>query len=359
MQKWPWARGWGGTASAMPSNKRLLWEEASFAAVYPNSSGLHSITKETRHLITVGIFPSGEKQLSKEFQDPFNNFIVVLGCLRVEDVVWIKEHNVVWIKIPQVARPRRSGRAGGKQEGAEGSPWYCCSAELRLRRRDGGVAQCALAGCRIGGTWRKPGCNWIDTEYRGGWCCGSTVCNLLDDWSSTHGKKRGSAVTLSGWEPAPVSLSEEKAQHLLRTWLWGTVVCVSWQTRVECGKQLGLSPFSLCEEWGLRGPGPSRQAEEGDDEEHLPLGPRAAWAAPTREPCAQGTAEAARDGWCKSWHWLPQFLLPNYPITSSTDPPFSSDCWGNPGQVFNRRLQWHVLLQQLLSVLGRSSGVMS
>lgn len=87
MQKWPRARGWGGTASAMPSNKRLLWEEASFTAVYPNSSGLHSIPKETRHLITVGIFPSGEKQLSKEFQDPFNNFIVVLGYLRVEDVV--------------------------------------------------------------------------------------------------------------------------------------------------------------------------------------------------------------------------------------------------------------------------------
>ena len=72
------------TASSMPSNKRLLQEEASFAAF--NSSGLHLIPKETRHLVTVGFFPSQEKQLNKEFQDPFKNFIVVLGHLRVEDV---------------------------------------------------------------------------------------------------------------------------------------------------------------------------------------------------------------------------------------------------------------------------------
>lgn len=73
-------------ASSMTSNKRLLQQEASLAAF--NSSELHLIPKETRHLVTVaGFFPSGEKQLSKEFQDPFKNFIIILGHLSVEDVV--------------------------------------------------------------------------------------------------------------------------------------------------------------------------------------------------------------------------------------------------------------------------------
>lgn len=66
--------------------------------------------------------------------------------------------------------------------------------------------------------------------------------------------------------------------------------------------------------------------EEGEKEERLPARPGAACAAPTRRSGAQGTADAARDGWCKSWQQLPQLLLPNYSVTSSTDPPFSSYC---------------------------------
>lgn len=69
-----------------------------------------------------------------------------------------------------------------------------------------------------GSTRRKPGYSWIAIEYIGGWCCGSTVCNLVDGWSSTHWDQQDSAVALSHWEAAPVLLAEEeKTQHLLST----------------------------------------------------------------------------------------------------------------------------------------------
>lgn len=75
------------TTPPVPSNKQLLQEEAPLAAVYTNSSSLHWIPKEIRHLVSTEVFPSGEKKFSKEFQDPFENFIAVLGCLRLEHVL--------------------------------------------------------------------------------------------------------------------------------------------------------------------------------------------------------------------------------------------------------------------------------
>lgn len=66
--------------------------------------------------------------------------------------------------------------------------------------------------------------------------------------------------------------------------------------------------------------------EEGEKEEHLPLRPRAAHAAPARGSGTQGTVKTARDGWWKSWQQLPQLLLPNYCVSPNADPPFSSPC---------------------------------
>lgn len=85
----PWGpRAHGqGQQSFTRAKQQLLQEEAPLAAVYTNSSSLHWIPKETRHLVSTEVFPSGEKKLSKEFQDPFKNFTAVSGHLRLEHVL--------------------------------------------------------------------------------------------------------------------------------------------------------------------------------------------------------------------------------------------------------------------------------
>lgn len=97
--------------------------------------------------------------------------------------------------------------------------------------------------------------------------------------------------------------------------------------------------------------------EEEAKEEHVPLRPRATCAAPTRGSDTQGTVEAARDRWCKSWQHLPQLLLPNYPSPPAQTHPSPLTAAGNPGQALNWSLEQHVLLQQPFSVLWRNNRV--
>lgn len=61
----------------------------------------------------------------------------------------------------------------------------------------------------------------------------------------------------------------------------------------------GSEPLFLMQGMGTQRSRPEQ--EEGEKEDHMPLRLRAARTAPTRGPGTQGTVEAGRGGWCKSW----------------------------------------------------------
>lgn len=86
--------------------------------------------------------------------------------------------------------------------------------------------------------------------------------------------------------------------------------------------------------------------EKREKEQHLPLRPRAACAAPARGSGTQGTVKAARDWWCKSWQQLPGCFCQTTESAPVQTHPSPLTAAGNPGQALKWRLQQHMLLHQ-------------